>query len=234
MDQLPRAHLHHCGGPASITQGLYPRYVDAMAGPLDLDANKSNWARYAEGTAGREPMKFLAHAIELTKGGEGHGRLAIDLGCGAGNEALALLERGWKVHAIDSEPRAVELLESRVGDDDLPRLTTRIGAFDEIDLPMADLVFASLSLPFAGDKHDSSVRRALAAVRPGGWFVGVLFGHNDTWASNPAVSSVDRGDIVTIFSGFDPVEIKEEEFDGPSSIGKKHWHWYVVSARRPN
>ncbi len=64
---------------------------------------------------------------------------------------------------------------------------------------MADLVFASLSLPFAGDKHDSSVRRALAAVKPGGWFVGVLFGHNGTWASNPAVSSIDRGDVVTSF-----------------------------------
>ncbi|MEE8376172.1 MAG: class I SAM-dependent methyltransferase, partial [Acidimicrobiia bacterium] len=151
-----------------------------MVDPLDLDAGKSAWARYAEGSAGRDPIKFLARAIKLTAGDEGHGRLAIDLGCGAGNEALALLQKGWKVHAIDSEPRAIELLESMVGDDVRSRLTTQVGAFDEVDLPMADLVFASLSLPFAGDKHHASVRRALAAVKPGGWFVGVLFGHNDT------------------------------------------------------
>lgn len=209
------------------------RYVDPMADPLNLDAGKSTWARYAEGTAGRDPMKFLAQAIKLTAGGEGHGRLAIDLGCGAGNETLALLEKGWDVHAIDSEPRAIELLRSRVGDDALSRLTTQVGAFDEVDLPMADLVFASLSLPFAGEKHDASVRRALAAVKPGGWFVGVFFGHNDMWASTPGVSSIDRDDIATLFAGFDPVDIDEEEFDGPSSIGEKHWHWYVVSACRP-
>jgi SAM-dependent methyltransferase len=204
-----------------------------MADPIKIDADKSTWARYAEGTAGRDPMKFLAQAIEQTAGEEGDGRLAIDLGSGAGNETLALLERGWKVHAVDSEPRAIEMLESRVDETQRSRLTTQVGAFDKAALPLADLVFASLSLPFAGDSHDLSVQRALNAVKPGGWFVGVLFGHNDTWSSNTEVSSVDRGDIAALFTGFDPVEIDEEEFDGSSSIGEKHWHWYVVSAHRP-
>jgi len=204
-----------------------------MADPLKIDADKSTWARYAEGTVGRDPMKFLAQAIEQTAGEEGDGRLAIDLGSGAGNETLALLERGWKVHAVDSEPRAIEMLESRVDKTQRSRLTTQVGAFDKAALPLADLVFASLSLPFAGDSHDLSVQRALKAVKPGGWFVGVLIGHNDTWSSNTEVSSVDRGDIAALFTGFDPVEIDEEEFDGSSSIGEKHWHWYVVSAHRP-
>jgi SAM-dependent methyltransferase len=204
-----------------------------MAEHLNLDASKSTWARYAEGTSGRDPMKFLARAIEQTAGEEGDGRLAIDLGCGAGNETLALLKRGWRVHAVDSEPRAIEMLESRVDKTQRARLTTQVGTFDKADLPLADLVFASLSLPFAGDSHDLSVRQALNAVKPGGWFVGVLFGHNDTWSSNTDVSSVDRGDIAALFTGFDPIEIDEEEFDGSSSIGEKHWHWYVVSAHRP-
>jgi SAM-dependent methyltransferase len=204
-----------------------------MAEHLNLDASKSTWARYAEGTSGRDPMKFLARAIEQTAGEEGDGRLAIDLGCGAGNETLALLKRGWRVHAVDSEPRAIEMLESRVDKTQRARLTTQVGTFDKADLPLADLVFASLSLPFAGDSHDLSVRQALNAVKPGGWFVGVLFGHNDTWSSNTDVSSVDRGDIAALFTGFDPIEIDEEEFDGSSSIGEKHWHWYVVSALRP-
>lgn len=203
-----------------------------MVNPLDLNAGKSTWARYAEGTAGREPMKFLTQAINVTANDEHRGRLATDLGCGAGNETLALLNRGWRVHAIDSEPRAIEVLESRVKEADRARLTTQVGTFDEVDLPAADLVFASLSLPFAGRKHDESIRHALAAVKPGGWFVGVLFGHNDTWASRDDVSSVDRDEISAFLAGFDPVGIDEEEFDGPSSIGEKHWHWYVVAARK--
>jgi SAM-dependent methyltransferase len=158
-----------------------------MADPLNLDANKSVWARYAEGTAGRDPMKFLTRAIEKTAGEDGGGRLTIDLGCGAGNETLALLERGWRVHAVDSEPRAIEMLESRVDETQRTRLTTQVETFDKTDLPLADLVFASLSLPFSGDSHDLSVQRALNAVKPGGWFVGVLFGHNDTWSSNADV-----------------------------------------------
>jgi SAM-dependent methyltransferase len=177
-------------------------------------------------------VNFLAHALKLTDGHDGSGRLAIDLGCGAGNETLALLERGWHVHAVDGEPRAIEILESRVPPEARPRLTTEVALFHEADLPKADLVFASLSIPFAGDNHDESVGKALSAVKAGGWFVGVFFGENDSWVSEPDVAMTDRIQIASLFTDFDPI-IDEEEFDGPSGIGEKHWHWYVVSARKP-
>ncbi|OII65619.1 hypothetical protein BJP40_16450 [Streptomyces sp. CC53] len=32
---------------------------------------------------------------------------ALDLGCGAGGNALALAERGWRVTAVDLAPRAI-------------------------------------------------------------------------------------------------------------------------------
>lgn len=198
-----------------------------------LQIGGSVWARYAEGTAGRDPMKFLARAVEVTDGDSGGGRLAIDLGCGAGNEVLALLERGWRVHAVDGEPKAIEILESRVSAAARSRLTTEVARFHEADLPQADLVFASLSLPFAGKNQDEAVSHALDAVRPEGWFVGVFFGKNDSWASLEGVASVDRSRISSLFEGFDSVQVDEEEFDGPSGAGDKHWHWFVVAARRP-
>jgi len=177
-------------------------------------------------------MKFLAHALSLFDDSSGSGLLAVDLGCGAGNETLALLERGWRVHAVDGEPRAIQILKDRVPSEASPRLTTELAKFHEANLPDADLVLASLSIPFAGDAHDQSVLRALAAVKPGGWFVGVFFGENDQWASEPDIAWTDPAHISSLFADFDPIRIEEEEFDGPSSIGEKHWHWYVVSARR--
>lgn len=194
---------------------------------------KGVWARYAEGTAGRQPMEFLDRAIELTEGGVGLERLAIDLGCGAGNETLALLERGWRVHAVDGEPRAIEILTDRVPADIAARLTTEVSLLHQANLPRADLVFASLSLPFAGKQLRQAVDNATAAVKTGGWFVGVFFGHNDTWAAEDDVATVDAAEIEAMFAEFEMVHIDESEFDGPSGAGPKHWHWYVVSARRP-
>ena len=202
-----------------------------MSNPFQVDG--SIWARYAQGTAGRDPMPFFDKAVEVTDGANGTGRLVIDVGCGAGNEALAFLDRGWRVHAVDAEPTAVEMLRTRAQAPASERLTTDIGLFHDLELPVADLVFASLSLPFAAGNHDRSVIATRDAVKPGGWFVGVLLGHNDTWATEDDVHTIDREDIRRLFSSFGPVIVDEEEFDGPSSVGQKHWHWYVVSARKP-
>lgn len=192
------------------------------------------WARYAEGTAGRDPMEFLDVALKVTDGEHGRDRMAIDLGCGAGNETRALLERGWRVHAVDGEPRAIEILTNRVPAGLEERLTTAISLFHEADLPQSDLVFASLSLPFAGPLLRDSVAVAAKAVRASGWFVGVFFGANDTWASEADVATADPGEIEAMLDGFERISIKESEFDGPSGVGPKHWHWYVTTARRPD
>ncbi len=178
-------------------------------------------------------MGFLDRAVEVTDGDNGRGRLAIDLGCGAGNETLALLERGWRVHAVDGEPRAIEILTGRVPKELAEMLTTEVSLFHDANLPEADLVFASLSLPFAGVHRRDSVDVAATAVRKGGWFVAVFFGHNDTWASEADVVTVDNEEIEAMLNGLEMISIEESEFDGPSGAGPKHWHWYVASARRP-
>jgi SAM-dependent methyltransferase len=203
-----------------------------MVSPMLQD--KDVWARYAEGTAGREPMGFLDTAIKVTNGDRGDGRTAIDLGCGAGNETLALLERGWRVHAVDGERQAIDILTNRVSEDNAVRLTTEVSLFHEAHLPEADLVFASLSLPFAAEHLRESVDIALKAVKADGWLVAVFFGRNDTWAAEEDVAVVEPDDIYAMLDGFEMITIDESEFDGFSGAGPKRWHWYVVSAHRQN
>lgn len=199
---------------------------------LRLTGGQSVWARYAEGTAGRAPMKFFDIAIAATDGDHGGGRLVLDLGCGAGNEALAFLERGWRVHAVDAEPRAIEIINSRLTEEHRDRLETTVGSFSDVTLPQADLVFASLSLPFTGEEFDVSVRKAIASVKRGGWLVAVFLGPNDSWAGEEDVTVIYRNRLHALLGDLDEVIIDEEEFDGPSGAGPKHWHWLIVTARR--
>ena len=154
----------------------------------------------------------------------------IDLGCGGGADTRAFLEHGWSVFAVDAEPRAIEVLRAHVPEHQTARLTTAVGRFNEVDLPAADLVFASLSLPFAGDEFEESIAAAIGALKPGGWFVAVLLGGNDSWADE--VATVDSGQLEHLLLDFDHVGIKEQEFEGDSGAGPKHWHWVMVTARR--
>jgi len=59
------------------------------------DDGGTDWAGYYAWSAGREPRPLLLAACEEL--GAGQDRLAFDLGCGEGTDALELLARGWLV-----------------------------------------------------------------------------------------------------------------------------------------
>ena len=61
-----------------------------------------HWAEYNDAQGGRDVRELCARVMALA--GHGEGRVALDLGCGAGVETRALLADGWRVHAIDSAP----------------------------------------------------------------------------------------------------------------------------------
>jgi hypothetical protein len=64
------------------------------------DDGGMDWAGYYAWSAGREPRPLLLAAYEEL--GTGQDRMAIDLGCGEGTDALELLAR-WLVMAVDVE-----------------------------------------------------------------------------------------------------------------------------------
>jgi SAM-dependent methyltransferase len=65
--------------------------------------------------------------------GAGQDRLAIDLGCGEGTDALELLARGWLVLAVDAEPAGLALLQARIPPAAAGRIRVLYASFAEAD-----------------------------------------------------------------------------------------------------
>jgi SAM-dependent methyltransferase len=129
------------------------------------------------------------------------GTRALDLGCGEGADAIWLAERGWSVVAVDVSAtalnRACAAAESR-------------GVADRIDFQQHDLTsgfpdgaFDLVSAQFLHSMVEMDrpalLRRAAAAVAPGGTLLIVDHGAAPPWASKihhhefPAAESVLAG-----------------------------------------
>jgi SAM-dependent methyltransferase len=209
---------------------------------------EEHWPEYYAVTVGRPAWPTAVRALELFEaewvaraehGGpaaatEDGPPFAVDLGCGAGRDAREILRHGWRVLAIDREPSAIESLRAATPVEDLPRLETMLADLAEADVPPADLVNASISLPFiTGRAFDATVERALAAVRPGGRFATMLFGDRDESASDPEMSCRSADWLRQRLARFTIEDWFEREEDGRTALGEPHhWHILEVVARR--
>lgn len=189
------------------------------------------WVQYYDKLMGQPPRRTLLKAIEL------HGQpggFAIDLGCGVGNDSLALLRHGWRVLAIDAQAEALSRLTSAAPPEHQSRLRTEVAEFETVQLPAADLVNASFALPFcpppAFERLWSEIEGAL---RDGGRFAGQFFGDRDSWAARPDMTCHSAAEVHALLANFQ-IEYFEEE-DAPQSqtaLGRpKHWHIFWVVAR---
>ena len=148
-------------------------------------ADSKVWADYNAAQAERPVRSLCLDAMALA--GPGNGRQAIDLGCGAGKETLAMLADGWRVHAVDSLPDTRERLLGIAPADADGRLSIEMRAFQDLRaLPRADLIFAGYSLPFIHpDKFGGFWAVMLGALRREGVVAVNLFGDRDSWADVP-------------------------------------------------
>jgi tellurite methyltransferase len=192
-----------------------------------------DWTEYYERTAGRPPRPTLLKALE--EFGAGADRFAVDLGCGDGRDSVALLARGWRVLAIDAEPKALERLQARA---DLPpgaRLETRCARFEETSWPEADLVNASFALPLVPPECFPALwDKIVRSLKPGGRFSGQLFGERDGWRGEKAITFMSRAAVERLLAGLRVEMLEEEESDAATPYGKrKHWHLFHICVRKP-
>lgn len=191
----------------------------------------SYWASYnARPTRAVRP---LCQAV-LEAAGPGAGRLAVDLGCGAGIETRALLMAGWRVLALDGEPGTRDRVLSTTQGTPQDQLTIDAIHFrDLVALPAADLLFAGYSLPYIHPLDFARIWGLIrASLRPDAWFAGNLFGVRDSWAGNPEATFLGEEAARALFEGMEILMFNEVEEDGQADGASKHWHVFDIIARR--
>jgi tellurite methyltransferase len=194
------------------------------------------WKDYYRWTTGRPPRELLLRTLDHIdwEGRSRRRRRAIDLGFGSGTDTLELLRRGWIVLAIDGQKDAADTLAQRVPPRLRRSLTSLVAPMEEVELPPADLIYASFSLPFCSpDRFPALWRGIRRALRPGGHFAGQLFGDRDEWHGQRSLTFHDPREVRSLTRGYKVELLRETVEDGRSFEGPKHWHFYDLILEKP-
>jgi len=200
------------------------------------DENKStHWQEYYAATQARPPRETLLKALEVVP----HEGRAIDLGCGCGHDAIAMLRHGLRVTAIDAAEEATTRTVKAAQRQHLnQRLQTFTRPFERIEFGTYHLINASFSLPFCtAEKFPALWQTIRGSLLPGGVFSGQFFGVNDEWATEPSHLShvfLTREQVDELTAGLDRLHFAEEERDGLTATGHAHhWHVFHMVLRKP-
>jgi SAM-dependent methyltransferase len=150
---------------------------------MDTTDAKEHWEqRYAESNrvwSGRVNVR-LAEVVSPLEPGH-----ALDLGCGEGADACWLAERGWTVVAVDISDtalqRAAAAAKAKGLDDRIEFAQHDLSdGFPDGTFDLISAQFLHSMIPF---DRPRLLRRAVAAVRPGGLLVIVDHAGPPPWAS---------------------------------------------------
>lgn len=175
-----------------------------------------------------KPSPLLSKFFKLKYNEKINGNTAIDIGCGAGNDTIHLLNKGFKVTAIDNEPQVKELLQSRIKNN--KNLEIIIDNFSKVQLHKADLMFANFSLFFEKNNFNSLLENILKNINTKGFFVGNFLGNEDDWKKSK--TTLEKEELLNYFSDFKIMYFSEEKYYQETITNKnKFWHVYTIMAQ---
>lgn len=144
--------------------GIFARVYDQVMADIDYE----------------EWTEFILTEV-VARGWEG-GRI-LDLGCGTGNSAAPLLQRGFEVSGLDGSEAMLQVARQK-----FPHAVWYHGDFTSFELPqrfsLVQSVFDSLNNLRSLDGFLETARRVHAHLEPGGFFmfdVNTSFGLTELW-----------------------------------------------------
>jgi len=196
-----------------------------------------SWKDYYITVKDRPPRETLLTALSFfEKESRNSDKLfAIDVGCGSGTDTGELLNKGWKVLAIDKEEIAIELLQNKFNDYfNSGRLITKAESFENLNLQTTDFINASYCLPFCHPEHFKNLWDKInKAIKLNGRFAGNFFGEKDEWSKSDDMTFHPEKKVREMFENYEIEFFHERDEDGETADGnKKHWHVFSVVAKK--
>ncbi len=189
---------------------------------------ENTWKDYYEKTKNRKPDQLLVRAVSLVV----DKKSALDLGIGTGNDTRYLLNEGFDVTGIDSDPNVKLYLNDIYNQ---PNFDLVIDAFEDFNFQKYDLINARYSLPFLNPAGFAKIIVQIKnSLNRDGIFVGQFFGEQDEW-NNPEteMTFVTKEEAKEILSDMEIIEIVEENKEGKTATGSnKHWHVFHILAKK--
>jgi SAM-dependent methyltransferase len=195
----------------------------------------NQWDHYFQSISHKRPEPFIVSGLKKIPD-QGNGKIAIDLGASIGHETALLLQKGYKVIAVDSNAYAFKYMLQQPGIAKYQsHLTTINTSFEHLDfstLPKSDLVISSFALPFVGKSDFNRVWNNIAAtVKPGGYVIINLFAPGFTFPNTQKdMTFHTKQEALALFKNFKIIEFREMRND-PRKPGKDK-HFYVIIAKK--
>ena len=163
------------------------------------------------------------------------GGSVLDLGCGLGNLAIAAASKGARELALDGSSAGTESLAARAEDLQLEIVTRCADLSDYVPEAQYDSVVAiGLFMFFPCDAARRQLKRALAAVRPGGTVVvNVLIEgttYMDMFDAESGYCLLGENELPLALKGWEMLDDRVEQFDAPAGTVKR---FRTSIARRP-
>lgn len=185
---------------------------------------------YLESDAPWDTGRPQAEVIALAEAGEIVGSV-LDIGCGTGENALFIAERGHVVLGIDRAPRAIELAREKAT---ARGVEAEFTVCDVLQPPAFGRAFdtaidSGVFHVFDDDGKEAYVRCALEALRPGGTLHLIVWSELEHAESGPA--RVTQAELKRFFSqGWEDIRIRAGIYETSfHETGAKAW---VASMRR--
>jgi ubiquinone/menaquinone biosynthesis C-methylase UbiE len=152
------------------------------------DQRADSWEHHGSAGLGQVVDAVLAAA------GAEPGTTTVDLGCGTGELALPLAQKGAHVTAVDISSAMVRRLEEKAADAQLDTIVGVVSSMEAFQLPpeSIDLVVSNYALHHLRDRDkEVLVRSAARWLRPGGRMVvgDMMFGRGATARDRAIITS---------------------------------------------
>lgn len=208
--------------------------------PLKYPCEKGEWGEFYQSSRNSiKPTNTLSIAAENFEKEYHRAGFAVDLGAGTGKDTLYLLNKNWRVLAIDQEPESIKIILNRVSSDQRNRLEVALCSFFDMKLPEQIDLITSNSLEFCKPSEFPLVwQNIVDHLAVGGRFAGHFFGDKDVYADTtlyPDMTSHSHAQVLDLFKDRFQIEfLEDEEVMHPTLDGSSEeiWHAIYVVAKK--